>query len=160
MAFRVVDSLDTRNTARGDFGRPMPRGLRPNSTGNPNSNGIPFSATGPVRTDLRAISMQELVIESWLAPNVGYWKDVWRFRELLYFLAWRDLLVRYKQTVVGVAWALVRPVVTMLDSDRGVRPCGQTAVWGGGLSARGAVRRFAVAVLRDGFVGEREQLGE
>src|SRR6478672_2403724 len=43
-----------------------------------------------------------------------YWKDLWRYRELFYFLAWRDLLVRYKQTVVGVAWSLIRPLLTML----------------------------------------------
>ena len=43
-----------------------------------------------------------------------YWRDLWRYRELLYFLAWRDILVRYKQTVVGVAWAVIRPVLTML----------------------------------------------
>jgi lipopolysaccharide transport system permease protein len=43
-----------------------------------------------------------------------YWRDLWRYRELFYFLAWRDLLVRYKQTVVGVAWSLVRPFITML----------------------------------------------
>ena len=43
-----------------------------------------------------------------------YWEDVWRYRELFYFLAWRDLLVRYKQTVIGVAWAVLRPLLTML----------------------------------------------
>src|SRR5271167_781486 len=43
-----------------------------------------------------------------------YWRDLWRFRELLYFLAWRDLLVRYKQTFVGVSWSLVRPLLTMI----------------------------------------------
>ncbi len=43
-----------------------------------------------------------------------YWRDIWRFRELFVFLAWRDLAVRYKQTAVGVAWALVRPFVTMV----------------------------------------------
>ncbi len=42
-----------------------------------------------------------------------YWRDLWRYRELFYFLAWRDLLVRYKQTAVGVAWALLRPLLTM-----------------------------------------------
>jgi lipopolysaccharide transport system permease protein len=57
--------------------------------------------------------MQELLIEAGRSER-GYWKDVWRFRELLYFLAWRDLLVRYKQTVIGVVWALVRPLATML----------------------------------------------
>lgn len=43
-----------------------------------------------------------------------YWRDLWRYRELLYFLARRDLAVRYKQTFFGVAWALVRPLLTML----------------------------------------------
>lgn len=43
-----------------------------------------------------------------------YWKDLWRYRELFYFLAWRDLLVRYKQTAIGVAWAIIRPLLTML----------------------------------------------
>ena len=42
-----------------------------------------------------------------------YWRDLWRYRELFYFLAWRDFMVRYKQTMVGVAWALFRPVLTM-----------------------------------------------
>ncbi len=43
-----------------------------------------------------------------------YWKDLWRYRELFYFLAWRDILVRYKQTSLGVAWALIRPLLTMI----------------------------------------------
>jgi lipopolysaccharide transport system permease protein len=43
-----------------------------------------------------------------------YWKDLWRYRELFFFLAWRDILVRYKQTVIGVAWALIRPLLTMI----------------------------------------------
>ncbi len=43
-----------------------------------------------------------------------YWRDIWRYRELFYFLAWRDILVRYKQTVIGVVWALLRPLLTML----------------------------------------------
>lgn len=43
-----------------------------------------------------------------------YWQDLWRYRELLYFLAWRDLIVRYKQTAIGVAWALIRPFMTMV----------------------------------------------
>src|SRR5215831_14157229 len=43
-----------------------------------------------------------------------YWGDLWRYRELLYFLAWRDILVRYKQTIVGVAWSLIRPLLTMV----------------------------------------------
>lgn len=43
----------------------------------------------------------------------NYWRDIWHYRELLYFLAWRDVLVRYKQTVIGIAWALLRPVLTV-----------------------------------------------
>ena len=43
-----------------------------------------------------------------------YWRDLWRYRELFYFLAWRDLAVRYKQTVVGVSWSLIRPLLTMV----------------------------------------------
>ena len=43
-----------------------------------------------------------------------YWSDVWRYRELLAILAWRDVAVRYKQTVIGIAWAVVRPFLTMI----------------------------------------------
>lgn len=43
-----------------------------------------------------------------------YWRDLWRYRELFYVLAWRDISVRYKQTVFGVAWALIRPFLTMV----------------------------------------------
>jgi lipopolysaccharide transport system permease protein len=43
-----------------------------------------------------------------------YWFDLWQYRELFRILAWRDLSVRYKQTVVGAAWALIRPILTML----------------------------------------------
>lgn len=43
-----------------------------------------------------------------------YFKDLWRYRELFYVLAWRDVSVRYKQTAVGIAWAVVRPVLTTL----------------------------------------------
>lgn len=43
-----------------------------------------------------------------------YWNDLLRFRELFWFLAWRDVLVRYKQTVVGVAWAVIRPLLMMI----------------------------------------------
>src|SRR5215469_7852679 len=43
-----------------------------------------------------------------------YWLDLWRYRELFRVLAWRDLSVRYKQTVIGVLWALIRPVLTTL----------------------------------------------
>src|SRR6516165_8012270 len=43
-----------------------------------------------------------------------YWRDLWRCRELLQVLAWRDLSVRYKQTAIGVLWAIIRPLLTML----------------------------------------------
>jgi lipopolysaccharide transport system permease protein len=45
--------------------------------------------------------------------ETAYWRDLWRYRELFYFLAWRDILVRYKQTAFGVAWALLQPLLTM-----------------------------------------------
>jgi lipopolysaccharide transport system permease protein len=55
----------------------------------------------------------ELIIEPGRTEK-NYWTDLWRFRELFYILAWRDLKVRYKQTVVGVAWSVVRPLLTMI----------------------------------------------
>lgn len=54
-----------------------------------------------------------LTIEAGRAEK-HYWKDLWRYRELFFFLAWRDILVRYKQTVIGLTWALLRPFLTML----------------------------------------------
>jgi lipopolysaccharide transport system permease protein len=55
----------------------------------------------------------ELIIEAGRAER-QYWQDLWRYRELFYFLAWRDILVRYKQTAIGIAWALIRPFITMV----------------------------------------------
>lgn len=59
-----------------------------------------------------ASSPHEIVIE---AGRTGrhYWRDLWAYRELLLFLAWRDILVRYKQTAIGIAWSVIRPVLTM-----------------------------------------------
>lgn len=54
-----------------------------------------------------------LVLEAGRAEH-HYWRDLWRYRELFFFLAWRDILVRYKQTVIGIVWALGRPLLTML----------------------------------------------
>lgn len=54
-----------------------------------------------------------LIIEPGLAER-HYWADLWRYRELFLVLAWRDVAVRYKQTVIGVAWALVQPLATMV----------------------------------------------
>ncbi len=44
----------------------------------------------------------------------NYWKDLWRYRELFYILSWRDLKVRYKQTIIGVVWSVLRPLLTMM----------------------------------------------
>lgn len=46
--------------------------------------------------------------------EMHYWKDLWRYRELFYFLAWRDILVRYKQTAIGIAWSVIRPLLAMI----------------------------------------------
>lgn len=58
-------------------------------------------------------SQHTLVLEAGRAER-HYWRDLWRYRELFFFLAWRDILVRYKQTVIGIVWALGRPLLTML----------------------------------------------
>jgi lipopolysaccharide transport system permease protein len=54
-----------------------------------------------------------LIIEAGRS-EAHYWKDLWRYRELFFFLSWRDILVRYKQTVIGVAWSVLRPLLTMV----------------------------------------------
>jgi homopolymeric O-antigen transport system permease protein len=56
--------------------------------------------------------MTQLVIEAGRVER-QYWRDLWRYRELFFFFAWRDMLVRYKQTVVGISWSLIRPLLTM-----------------------------------------------
>jgi lipopolysaccharide transport system permease protein len=58
-------------------------------------------------------AMHELIIEPGRTER-QYWKDIWRYRELFYFLAWRDILIRYKQTVGGVAWGVIRPLLAMV----------------------------------------------
>lgn len=55
----------------------------------------------------------DLIIEAG-HTELHYWKDLWRYRELFFFLAWRDVLVRYKQTVIGIAWSVIRPLLTMI----------------------------------------------
>ena len=55
----------------------------------------------------------DLVVEPGRAEK-NYWNDLWRFRELFFFLAWRDILVRYKQTAIGLAWSVIRPFLTMI----------------------------------------------
>jgi len=58
-------------------------------------------------------AIEEIVIEAGRTEK-NYWLDLWRYRELFFILAWRDVAVRYKQTVIGVAWALIRPFATMI----------------------------------------------
>jgi lipopolysaccharide transport system permease protein len=55
----------------------------------------------------------DLVIEPGRTER-NYWKDLWRYRELFYILSWRDIKVRYKQTTIGAAWSIIRPLITML----------------------------------------------
>lgn len=65
------------------------------------------------------MNSQDLLVKKETVIEAGrterqYWQDLWRYRELFYFLAWRDILVRYKQTAIGIAWALIRPFLTMV----------------------------------------------
>lgn len=56
---------------------------------------------------------KEIIIEPGRTA-LTYWSDLWRYRELFYVLSWRDITVKYKQTVIGLAWAVIRPVLTMI----------------------------------------------
>ena len=56
---------------------------------------------------------EELILEAGRTEK-HYWKDLWNYRELFYILSWRDIKVRYKQTVIGAAWGVVRPLLTMI----------------------------------------------
>ena len=60
-----------------------------------------------------APSQRHIVLEAGRAER-NYWRDLWHYRELFAMLAWRDISVRYKQTVIGIAWAIVRPILTMV----------------------------------------------
>ncbi len=64
-------------------------------------------------TSSTPVSPRPLVLEAGRA-DLQYWRDLWRYRELFLILAWRDVAVRYKQTVIGIAWAFVRPFMTMV----------------------------------------------
>jgi lipopolysaccharide transport system permease protein len=68
---------------------------------------MPDAALAPFRAEIEVV----------LAPgkaDAHYWRDLWRYRELFYVLAWRDVAVRYKQTVMGILWAVIRPFLTMI----------------------------------------------
>lgn len=58
-------------------------------------------------------SEYDLIIETG-RTELHYWKDLWLYRELFFFLSWRDILVRYKQTTLGIAWSVLRPLLTMI----------------------------------------------
>ena len=62
---------------------------------------------------MNAQSSERLILEAGRADR-QYWWDLWRYRELFFILAWRDVAIRYKQTVIGLAWAFVRPFMTMI----------------------------------------------
>src|SRR5688572_29600389 len=72
-----------------------------------------YHAGGKVRSVTDRAPASTLVIDAG-RPDRDYWKDLWRYRELFYFLAWRDVVVRYKQTAIGIAWAVLRPLLTMV----------------------------------------------
>src|SRR5580693_3789750 len=57
--------------------------------------------------------MEDLIIEPG-GIEKNYWLDLWLYRELFYILSWRDIKVRYKQTVIGAAWSILRPLATMI----------------------------------------------
>jgi lipopolysaccharide transport system permease protein len=66
--------------------------------------------------DQQSIAVSEIpetIIEAGKSEK-NYWKDLYRYRELFLFLSWRDVLVRYKQTVIGIIWAIIRPVLIMI----------------------------------------------
>lgn len=67
----------------------------------------------PVTAQRIAKQGYQLIIEPRRTAR-DYWQDLWRYRELFYILTWRDLSVRYKQTVIGVAWAVIQPLLTMI----------------------------------------------
>ncbi len=69
----------------------------------PGSGGIPTMSAGPV--------IQVRPSRGWVSLNL---RELWRYRELLYFLIWRDIKVRYRQTVLGAAWAIIQPFFTMV----------------------------------------------
>ena len=94
-----------------------PRGFLTEVTGT-----VPFTASSTAapkgtpggQAALRTESAERmLVIEAGRADR-NYWYDLWHYRELFAILAWRDVSVRYKQTVIGVAWAVIRPFLTMI----------------------------------------------
>ena len=67
-----------------------------------------------ILTTTRIETMAEVIVIEPGRYERNYWRDLWRYRELFRVLAWRDLAVRYKQTVIGAAWGIIRPLITMI----------------------------------------------
>jgi lipopolysaccharide transport system permease protein len=67
-----------------------------------------------LQLDFGVYRMSDIVIIEPGRQEINYWRDLWHYRELFYVLAWRDVAVRYKQTVIGIAWAVIRPLLTTL----------------------------------------------
>lgn len=62
---------------------------------------------------MQKVCVKEIVIRP--GGNVAnYWRDIWNYRELFVFLVWRDILIRYKQTVIGVLWCVIKPILTLI----------------------------------------------
>jgi len=59
------------------------------------------------------VSQDILILEPGRTEK-NYWSDLWRYRELFLILSWRDISVRYKQTIIGILWAIIRPFLTMV----------------------------------------------
>ena len=74
---------------------------------------VSLTSNGEPKQEPSRAQERVLVLEPGHAER-HYWRDLWVYRELFAILAWRDVAVRYKQTVIGVAWALVRPFLTMV----------------------------------------------
>jgi lipopolysaccharide transport system permease protein len=74
------------------------------------NEGAPFPGDGSSEDEVRW-DLELAPSSSWVAIN---FREIWRYRELLYFLVWRDVKVRYKQTALGAAWAILQPFFTMV----------------------------------------------
>jgi lipopolysaccharide transport system permease protein len=72
---------------------------------------VPAAVSSPARIDGQRERL--FVLEAGRAER-NYWSDLWSYRELFAILAWRDVAVQYKQTVIGAAWAIIRPLLTMI----------------------------------------------
>lgn len=68
---------------------------------------------GPKEEKTQVIMAEQVIIEPGRSEK-NYWRDLWQYRELFYILSWRDIKVRYKQTVIGAAWSIIRPLLTMI----------------------------------------------